>query len=136
MRALENSMITQPVPHTVWRSGRYEEVTHQRKVFPSAEVQNRFYELRNERYGLWNNRSIPATLPRGTILRVDRIYIRKGNEDYSSLSFYITETAHAALQPVKTKKGFKKGRKRFWAKLAEVNTLRVEHVQPVAEVAA
>ena len=48
----------------------------------------------------------------GTILRIDRIYIRKGNSEYSSISFWI-------------KNGLNKGA-RFWAKLDEVNTIHIE----------
>lgn len=64
----------------------------------------------------------PILLPNGTVLRVDRIYVRKGSKDFSSLSFYIEESPRIALNPgVKT--GFKKGRLRFWARLDEVNQM-------------
>ena len=53
-----------------------------------------------------------VTLKAGTLLQVDRIYIRKGNSDYSSLSFYI-------------KNGEYKGA-RFWAKLKDVNEINFE----------
>lgn len=54
----------------------------------------------------------PATFPVGTILKVDRIYIRKGAgmSEYSSLSFYATLPGQ--------KKKF-----RFFAKLNDVNTI-------------
>lgn len=54
----------------------------------------------------WKNTS----LPKGTVLTIDRIYIRKGAGEYSSLSFW-------ALIP-----GDKK-RFRFWAKLDDVNRI-------------
>lgn len=38
--------------------------------------------------------SIPVTLPAGSELTVDRIYIRKGISAYSSLTFYLTKTTH------------------------------------------
>lgn len=50
-----------------------------------------------------------VTFGAGTELRVDRIYIRKGNKDYSSISFWI-------------KNGPYKGA-RFWAKLSDVNQI-------------
>jgi hypothetical protein len=56
-------------------------------------------------------------LPKGTILKVDRIYIRKGQDDYSSLTFFITGSPHPMLSD---KKGPKR---RFWAKLADVNDI-------------
>lgn len=68
----------------------------------------------------------PATLPAGTVLRVDRIYIRQGAAGYSSLSFYVEKSPLAALTPAKKGGGFKKGRRRFWAKLADVNTMMIE----------
>ena len=54
----------------------------------------------------------PITFPIGTILKVDRIYIRKGAgmSEYSSLSFYATLPGQ--------KKKF-----RFFAKLNDVNTI-------------
>lgn len=67
-----------------------------------------------------------VTLPRGTVLRVDRLYVRKGASDYSSLSFYVEKTSLAALTPAKKGGGFKKGRRRFWAKLGDVNEMRIE----------
>lgn len=54
-----------------------------------------------------------AVLPKGTILTVDRIYIRKGSPDYDSVSF-------------NAPKFYKGKRVRFFAKLADVNTMMVE----------
>lgn len=50
-----------------------------------------------------------VTFNTGTELKIDRIYIRKGNKEYSSISFWI-------------KNGPYKGA-RFWAKLSEVNQI-------------
>lgn len=59
-----------------------------------------------ERFPSFNlSHDIKYTLPAETILTVDRIYIRKGNEEYSSLSFTLP------------------GKKRFWAKLSDVNNI-------------
>lgn len=59
----------------------------------------------------------PITLPKDTILKVDRIYIRKGKgmSDYSSITFY------AQLPGVKKKM-------RFFAHLNDVNTIECELV--------
>lgn len=59
-----------------------------------------------------DNVYVRATLPEGTILTIDRIYIRKGKSDYDSISFY-------AQIPGIAKK------KRFWAKREDVNTMMV-----------
>jgi len=66
-----------------------------------------------------------ATLPKGSILTVDRIYIRKGIKEYSSVTFYVR---NAGLP--KTGK-----QHRFWVKLADVNTMVVEDalVPPVVK---
>lgn len=50
------------------------------------------------------------TLKKGTVLEVDRIYIRAGNEDYSSITFIIRD----------------KGVSRFWLPLDDVNKLEVD----------
>ena len=50
-----------------------------------------------------------ATLPKDQILTVDRIYIRKGNKEYSSVSFRVPKA-------------------RFWAKLDDVNQIECEIV--------
>jgi hypothetical protein len=64
-----------------------------------------------------------VTLNKGTELRVDRIYIRKGKSEYSSLTFAISKSTDSRLMvPGKGKKAkpvLKKAR--FWAKLADVN---------------
>lgn len=48
-----------------------------------------------------------CTLPKGTRLRVDRIYIRKGKKEYDSLTFWALDLS--------------KKRVRFFARLADVN---------------
>jgi hypothetical protein len=84
-----------------------------------------------------------AVIPRGFTLRVDRIYIRKGAKDFSSVSFYL-EGAHAP-GAILHKKAIKitggqyehytrevkapKSAVRFWAKLCDVNTMKVELVE-------
>lgn len=52
-----------------------------------------------------------VTVPEGTVLKIDRIYIRKGNKDFDSVTFFM--------------KGTKK-RVRFWAKLADVNKIIIK----------
>lgn len=85
------------------------------------------YEFQTGEKWEWNWRvnntpALPVTLPAGSILVVDRIYIRNGASDFSSLTF------RALLS--KDKKSFKapfgKAGVRFWAKLAEVNTIEYE----------
>lgn len=82
------------------------------------------------RRNLYETKTI--TLPVGTVLRIDRIYVRKGSSDFSSLSFYIESTTRQDLMPSKQKPGFKKGRMRFWAKLADVNRIEFDLVSSKA----
>lgn len=70
--------------------------------------------------------SVPVTLPKGTILAVDRIYIRKGAADFSSLSFRIV--SHADWKKEKNSFG-SKHIFRFWAKLKDCNTIEFEQVK-------
>ena len=65
-------------------------------------------------------------LPKGTVLKIDRIYIRKGKKDYSSLTFNIVDTTHSFLVDSKGKKV--KGSMRFWATLDDVNKIVCEHI--------
>jgi hypothetical protein len=82
----------------------------------------------------------PCTLPKGSQLRVDRIYIRKGVSDYNSVTFFLIGAANppevhnrVAIQvmgpgerrelPYTVKKPKKPVR--FWAKLDDVNTMKI-----------
>lgn len=66
---------------------------------------------------------IDVTLKKGTILAIDRIYIRKGASDYSSISFYIKNLPSI--------KGVKAKRPRFWAKLDECNNIEFEKTDKI-----
>lgn len=76
---------------------------------------------------------LPLVLPAGTELRVDRIYIRKGAEDFSSLTFIIESTTHPVLagsyagQPRVGARAASRKR-RFWAKLEDVNRMEIRDV--------
>lgn len=52
--------------------------------------------------------TVPITIPQGYTLIVDRIYIRKGAKEYSSLSFRCNDYGKSS---------------RFWAKLNECNNI-------------
>lgn len=78
--------------------------------------------------------SIPVTIPQGCKLVVDRIYIRKGSADFSSISFYVkdlgdvdytgwTQSSLDRLNIRVAKKGVPTHR--FWAKLADVNKIEI-----------
>ena len=58
------------------------------------------------------------TLPKGSVLAIDRVYIRKNNEEFSSITF---------RTPKVNIPKFKK-HPRFWAPLSDVNNIEMEDV--------
>lgn len=71
--------------------------------------------------------SSPVTLPVDTELSVDRIYIRRGLKGFDSITFRLITTSHPKLAGKKSL--------RFWAKLADVNTMEVANFPDVAPAA-
>jgi len=55
---------------------------------------------------------VDYTFPVGTVLSIDRIYIKNGQTDYNSVTFRLVDP-------------YRKG-VRFWAKLADVNTIEFD----------
>ena len=66
--------------------------------------------------GRWTLRHHLVTLPVGTELVVDRIYIRRGKEEYDSITFRLL-----TWPGTKIKKG------RFWVRLADANVLHCDY---------
>lgn len=60
---------------------------------------------------------LPVTIPANSLLKLDRIYIRKGNSEYDSLSFYLKDIA-GEKPKILGKSG------RFWAKLEDCNNIK------------
>jgi len=54
------------------------------------------------------------TIPKDSVLRVERIYIRKGSKEFDSLTFRVMESPDARLKKC-----------RFWAKLDDVNMMDI-----------
>lgn len=77
-------------------------------LFKAMEIKSEgsFYDRENVR----------VALPPGTVLIVDRIYIRKGKGDYSSITF------RSKIPGIKSKP-------RFWAKLSDVNQIIFEPME-------
>lgn len=65
--------------------------------------------------------SIPAKLPPGTIIIVDRIYVRQGAKGFDSVSFRCESIPDIAGAADWGKPGLRKTVGRFWAKLEDVN---------------
>lgn len=69
--------------------------------------------------------SSACTLPKGITLTVDRIYIRNGAKDFSSISFRLNIDPKKPLKFVGTDIVIPKGI-RFWAKLDECNNIEFD----------
>lgn len=68
-------------------------------------------------------KEVSITIPAGTVLKVNRIYIRQGAEDFDSMTFQCDGN-----------KDFPKGR--FWLKLTDVNNFNIQDPTPVADIQA
>lgn len=67
-------------------------------------------------------------LPKGTVITVDRIYIRKGSSEFSSVSFNLDrKTLNADHSKIIAKLAKAKGRCRFWVKLVDTNKITYEN---------
>jgi len=81
------------------------------------------YSIRQKQYRgtpqdfiLVADRGTPVTLKAGQALSIDRVYIRRGASDFSSITFNYLGAPKGS------------GRVRFWAKLADVNMIEFEQV--------
>lgn len=88
------------------------------------------------------NKLKDITLPAGTVMKVDRIYIRKGAEDFDSVTFIVQQIPNVAIGVADEVYDYKKARQtgrysdakktitrkkiRFWAKLPDVNTMFIK----------
>ena len=81
---------------------------------------NSWYPLGSESNHYWKAAPVmvDATLPKGTVLRVDRIYIRKGAKAFDSLTFYTPGLKAEHQCQMKSL--------RFFASLDDVNNMMVE----------
>jgi len=75
------------------------------------------------------------TLPAGTVLTVDRIYIRKGLGEFSSLSFNLVSWPKDAPLPENSRSAIKGKKPRFWAKLEDCNNIEFAETRTDIELA-
>jgi hypothetical protein len=83
-----------------------------------------------------------VTILPGSLLTVDRVYIRRGLHNFDSLTFYLKPDGRAPreleIRTTKSEPRFvkinSKAGMRFWAKLADVNSLEVEVIEAVGEL--
>ena len=87
---------------------------------------NRFTEDTMEIIDVWNPKGPHEfEIPSGTVLKVDRVYIRKGAEDFSSITFIISISPDKRLA---TKKfgGTASKTIRFWTKIKETRKMNIK----------
>ena len=110
---------------------RYDHIAHD-KACREAEQRNPMFVQYHKEYDEWHKRAkneavefIEVELPAGTVLQVDRIYIRKGASDYSSITFYTKNLPEIVIEnrgwggaKSKVKKSL-----RFWTKLHDCNKI-------------
>lgn len=74
--------------------------------------------------------TLTVILPAGTLLSIDRIYIRKGASDFSSITFYAKELGEVVIPGSRwswgNQKPTKRKAQRFWAKLADCNQIQFD----------
>lgn len=78
-------------------------------------------------YKMWNGEDYndefyPMVLPAGTVLTIDRIYIRKGVGEYDSITFNLGDCPDLRFE-IKRRGGQFVGRRRFWVKLDDANRI-------------
>lgn len=81
----------------------------------------------------WNNDMPPTKIliPAGEILKIDRIYIRKGKDDFDSVTFlWKNRRTNPRIEHYHNGQEYRVPRQavRFWAKLNDVNTIEFEPV--------
>lgn len=92
---------------------------HYTDDYPTKIVNGTKLYLVPNRYLVWgNHKPIQVSLPKGTQLTIDRIYIRKGGADFNSVTFNLPKPKDCKV----------KGRVRFWAKLEDVNEMCVKFI--------
>jgi hypothetical protein len=99
------------------------ELFHESRNKALWEAFGHIFDYRASFYVGVNKTSIPCIIPADTQLMLDRIYIRKGKEDFSSLSWFIEDSPDTRLNPTGLNKGFVSNKKRFWAKLDDCNNI-------------
>jgi len=83
--------------------------------YRNSGLYDELYGERNRQRGYRDHETKDTTLPKDTVLKVDRIYIRQGSEDYDSVTFRISYCPNTKLN-----------KKRFWVKLNDANNIEFE----------
>ena len=113
--------------------GRKPSYDDYRKECKRIEDESASYQAYLKAYEDWRERAdkltvenIEVTFPAGTVLAVDRIYIRKGSSDYSSITFYAKGLGESEVTNRWSGRTTKWKAQRFWAKLQDCNQIEFE----------
>lgn len=113
--------------------GRRYSYEERQAVYKKAEEDSPTYQAYLKAYSEWDSRAkaiatddLIITLPVGTVLAVDRIYIRKGSSDYSSITFYAKGLGESEIKNRWSGRVTKWKAQRFWAKLSDCNKIEFE----------
>jgi len=102
-------------------------------AYKQAEAESESYQAYLKAFHEWNERAkqlaiekVVVTLPKDTVLAIDRIYIRKGASDFSSITFYAKGMGETEVKNRWSGKITKWKAQRFWAKLQDCNQIEFE----------
>jgi hypothetical protein len=136
MRVAEYKVEYPPQPKDGFSfTSQYQRWDDYNKECRKAEQNNPEYVQYQKDYTEWlhqvnknGKELLVVTIPAGTILKIDRIYIRKGVKDYSSLTFFAKNLGTTeVINARRSYRGSTKTKKtalRFWAKLNECNKIK------------
>lgn len=118
IKAIESRVTIQEIKNSYgWAPNRVQ-------IYASQEDKDNHCIFKQKLYELQQRQSwAPVTLLKDTVLKVDRIYIRKGISEYSSITFYVWSKPGPVAANASKKKS------RFWAKLVDCNNIQFEKVE-------
>lgn len=77
-------------------------------------------QWKHNQYYMNKIESVTVVIPAGTIMKIDRIYIRAGQTDFNSVTFRVLA---ANAKKIDWGRPVKEGGFRFWASLDDVNQI-------------
>lgn len=132
-----------------WTFSLYNEYRNEGMIkftFPGAEFDWKLTKLPSGEVSQYGSKMAEVVLPKGAVLKIDRIYIRKGAKDYDSVTFILQSIPKKDIEvpeersiydknaPNPSRKDGERGayvkktvirnKIRFWAKLKDINNIQ------------
>ncbi len=126
----EDYAINKSLP--MWSNGNFDQFTYnlanQAAVNSNEKYQDYLADQNefNSKVTSLRKGTLDVTMPKGTVLVVDRIYIRKGSSGFSSITFRAKNLGEATVRGAYSTTEKKKKVLRFWAKLPDCNKMEFE----------